>query len=419
MVDENDVKSYALSIVEDPENRNLLFLGTDDGLYVSLDAGKGWTKWTEGFPTVSTKDLVIHPREHDLVIGTFGRAAWVLDDIRPLRAIAKDRSILNKEIALFDTPTAYQAAYQQPTGSRFGADAIFNGENRKDGARITFYLNKKEGTDEASDKEEEKEDDAKDEKKATKDSINLMIYDGERLIRTLKIKTPRKNGIYYMYWDMDERGADRPSRKLSKNKNPKESGGVLVKPGTYKVKIEFGDLTDETTVTVKSDPRLDVSAEAITTVYEKGKYLEQLQQTTADAVKQLAQSKETASEFQRKLKEQDKEKYKDAIKTSKDISKKIDSLMAIYIGKEDKRQGITRNPDPNVNQRIQTAGYYVGSRKTGITTTEEQLIRNAEASLKEALEKTNAFFKNEWKAYREIVEEIDLSPFKETQTFKM
>ena len=62
IVDENDVESYTLSIVEDPIHANLLFLGTDDGLYVSLNAGDSWTKWTAGFPTVSTKDLVIQPR---------------------------------------------------------------------------------------------------------------------------------------------------------------------------------------------------------------------------------------------------------------------------------------------------------------------------------------------------------------------
>jgi len=77
IVDGSDVQSYTLSIVEDIEEPNLLFLGTDDGLYVSLDAGSNWEKWTKGFPTTSVKDLVIQPREHDLVIGTFGRAAWV------------------------------------------------------------------------------------------------------------------------------------------------------------------------------------------------------------------------------------------------------------------------------------------------------------------------------------------------------
>jgi len=144
IVDENDVESYALSIIQDPESPNLYFLGTDDGLYISLDHAESWKKFTNGFPTVSTKDLVIHPREKDLVIGTFGRAAWVLDDIRPLQALAKDSGILATEIQVFDAPTAYHAAYQQPTGSRFGADAMYHGENRESGALITVYV--KEGS---------------------------------------------------------------------------------------------------------------------------------------------------------------------------------------------------------------------------------------------------------------------------------
>ena len=98
IVDEKDVFGYALSIVEDPETDKLLFLGTDDGLYFSINGGIKWKKFdSQVFPTVSTKDLVIHPREDDLVIGTFGRAAWVMDDIKFLRAIAKNPQLLENE----------------------------------------------------------------------------------------------------------------------------------------------------------------------------------------------------------------------------------------------------------------------------------------------------------------------------------
>ena len=80
-----------------------MFAGTEFGLYVSIDAGANWTKWTNGYPTVSTMDMVIHPREHDLVIGTFGRAAYVLDDIRPLRAMAKEggNKVMAQKIKVF------------------------------------------------------------------------------------------------------------------------------------------------------------------------------------------------------------------------------------------------------------------------------------------------------------------------------
>ncbi len=426
IVDDTDVESYVLSIVEDIENKNLLFLGTDDGLYISLDGATSWQKWTEGFPTVSTKDLVIHPREHDLVIGTFGRAAWVLDDIRPLRALAGNSAILNNDAKLFTPPTAYQAAYQQPTGSRFGGDAMYNAENRKSGAMITYYLKegkkdmKKNKTD-----EKEKEDSSGDNDSTSKalsgiqkkDSIQFDFYEGDRLIRTLKYKTPEKAGFHRIYWNMDEKGPDRPSRKIVKNK--KEPGGVDVKPGSYNIKMHFGELTDETTITVKSDPRLNVNTASITEVYKTGKEIEKMTQSAADAVSQLVESKVIAEKYSKELKEMDEKKFKDQIKASKDIVKQIDSVVALYIGKVDKRQGITRNPEITVMQRIGNASYYSGTRKNGITKTERDLIKYAKDELKMALNKTNSFFTDKWKAYRESIESLEVSPFKETVRFNL
>ncbi|SEL42322.1 Uncharacterized protein SAMN04487910_2411 [Aquimarina amphilecti] len=422
IVDSGDVKSYALSIVEDPIEKNLLFLGTDDGLYISLNAGNKWTKWTSGFPTVSVKDLVIQPREHDLIIGTFGRAAWVLDDIRPLRALAKNKNILNQKLQLFNPPTAYQAAYQQPTGSRFGADAVYNGENRDFGAHISFFVtveqkeaSKKEKSSKDEKENNEEEVDENKEKKVKWDSIHLKIYDGDRLIRTLKQKTPDSTGIHKMRWFMDEKGVDRPSRKIQKSK--REPGGVSVKPGTYKLLMEYGDQKSETSIEIKSDPRLQVSQQNINEIYAASKNLESMRQTVADAVKQLVESKEVASKYQKELKKLDKKKFKDQIKSSKDIIKKIDSTIAIYLGKEDKRQGITRNPEITVMQRLGTAGWYTGSRQNGLTVTEKTLIKHANNALKEALDKTNTFFTKDWKPYQEAIEKLETSPFKEIKTF--
>ncbi|WP_027392134.1 VPS10 domain-containing protein [Aquimarina latercula] len=422
IVDNGDVQSYVLSIVEDPIEKNLLFLGTDDGLYISLNAGRKWTKWTSGFPTVSVKDLVIQPREHDLVIGTFGRAAWVLDDIRPLRALAKNKNILTQKLQLFNPPTAYQAAYQQPTGSRFGADALYNGENRDFGAHISFFVTveQKEASKKEKDKKDEKENneeeiDENEEKKVKWDSIHLKIYDGDRLIRTLKQKTPDSTGIHKMRWFMDEKGVDRPSRKIQKSK--REPGGVTVKPGTYKLLMEYGDQKSESSIEVKSDPRLQISQQNINEIYDASKNLESMRQTVADAVKQLVESKEVASKYQKELKKLDKKKFKDQIKSSKDIIKKIDSTLAIYLGKEDKRQGITRNPEVTVMQRLGTAGWYTGSRQNGLTVTEKTLIKHANDALKEALDKTNSFFKEDWKPYQEAIEKLETSPFKEIKTF--
>jgi len=413
IVDQNDVKSYALAIIEDLEEPNLMFLGTDDGLYISIDAGNQWTKWTNNFPTTSVKDLVIHPREHDLIIGTFGRAAWVLDDIRPLRAIAKNKNTLTETITLFNPPTAYQAAYQQPTGSRFGANAMFNGENRGSGARFSYFINPKDKKEESLKEDENKEDSEKNSQETENkevikwDSISLKIYDNNKLIRTLKQKAPKDKGLHKWTWYMDEKGVDRPSRSTRKRK--REPSGVDVKPGTYKAVLEYGDQTSETTITVKSDPRLDVSQETINEVYNTLKQLEQMQQVAADATKQLAESKALAEKYKKELTDLDKDKYKEDIKTSKDIIKKIDEVLDIYLGKQDKRQGITMTLDVSVTDRLSKARWYVGSRKTGITETEKKLINHAKKDLEAALKTTNLFFEDTFKPYYQKMQTINMT----------
>lgn len=422
IVDGTDVQSYALSIVEDLETPNLLFLGTDDGLYISVDAGNKWTKWTNGFPTVSVKDLVIHPREHDLVIGTFGRAAWVLDDIRPLREMAKNTGVIGSKLTLFNPPTAYQASYQQPTGSRFGADAMYNGENRGYGAQLSYYIGIEDKKDDAV-KDDEKKDDEEEknsevtETKVKWDSVHMNIYDGDRLIRTLKQKAPKESGVYKWTWFMDEKGTDRPSRRNRSRRF--EPGGVSVKPGTYKVVMSFGDQNSEKIIKVENDPRINVSSQNTNEVYATLKQLEDMQQVAADAVEQLVESKTIAEEYSKTLSKLDKVANKDNIKASKDMAKKIEEIISMYLGSIDERQGITRNPEVTVMQRLGQARRYVGSRQNGISSTETTLIQHAKDELSSALDKTNSFFTDEWNPYKSKMEGLNLSPFKETKTFKM
>ncbi|WP_275314860.1 WD40/YVTN/BNR-like repeat-containing protein [Tenacibaculum bernardetii] len=429
IVDKDDVESYALCIIEDPENENLLFLGTDDGLYISLNAGEKWTKWTNGFPTVPVKDLVIHPRENDLVIGTFGRAAWVLDDIRPLRAMAKS-NVTNQKLTLFAPPTAYQAASQQPTGSRFGADAMYQGKNRKRGAQISYYINnpkveKKEDKSKKQDKTKNKKEanssvadnSKKDKNKIKHDSIKLEIFDGSRKIRTLKFKTPKENGLHKTTWYLREKGVARASRRI--RKQTREPGGVTVKPGIYKLKMTFGDAVSEQIIKVEFDPRLQISEEAINQKYAASKELETYQEKMASVVKQLVESKNTATSLKSKFTKEDKKKYKVEIKASKEIIKKIDTLIAMYLGTIDKRQGITRNPEVTINNRFSTARWYVGSRFGKQTATEKQLINQFKKSYTKGIEKTNIFFSEHWKKYKSTVEKIEISPFKKTSTFSI
>ncbi len=403
LVSSKDTQSFALSIIQDPKEPNLLFLGTDDGLYVSIDAGENWVKWTNGFPTVPVNDMVIHPREDDLIIATFGRSHWVLDDIRPLRAMASNAQLMAQTIAVFDPPTAYLAAYQQPTGSRFGADDMFNGENRDSGGRLSYFV-KVDTTNIDADKK-------------SKDSLHLRIYLGDKEIRHLKQPTPKKSGVYTWKWRLDEKGVDRPSRRTRSSRG--ESNGITVLPGTYRMVLSNDSMNVETQITVKLDPRLDVDLDDLTEQYNMAKVLEQMQQTSADAVKQLTDSKEIISKFNESMKELGKEKYKEVIEQSDKESEKIEKLVALYIGKEDDRQGITKSPEVSIVSRMYSAQSYVLSRPSGLTSTEFRLVDQAKNALNEALKQTNSYFEKDWIEYQSTVKALDLSPFKEVSTFSI
>jgi photosystem II stability/assembly factor-like uncharacterized protein len=396
IVDKDDVISYALCIIEHPEENNLMFLGTDDGLYVSIDAGDNWTKYTNGFPTVSVKDLVIHPREDDLIIGTFGRAAWVLDDLEPFTAFAKARP--EQAIALYEPPTAYFASYQQPTGSRFGADAMFHGENRgRPIGQFKYFFDKdlKVKTDTIK-----------------SDSLFLKIYDGEKLIRTMNRKTPKEKGVYNWSWRLDEKGMPSPSRKITDSK--REPSGKDVLPGSYKAVLHYGEMISEQMIEVKEDPRIDEFTLAHRNEMRAAQdQLQSLMSGVEAVTSQLSKHKKTADSFKKLLTSQDKEAFKEQIKATDSVVKQLEKLQNKYFGTPDKRQGITRNPEMTVMNRMYGAASYIGSRQGEQTATETQLYNQAKTLALEVNTEAKNFLNTEWKAFVEEMKLVTVDMFKE------
>lgn len=130
------VRGYAHVIREDVVDRNLLFLGTEFGLWISIDGGANWAAFTGGkFPAVAVRDLAIQPRDHDLVIATHGRGLWIIDDITPLRHL--DATALTAELALL--PNRPQQQRLQSYGGWSRGDAAYVGANAPDGAVITYH----------------------------------------------------------------------------------------------------------------------------------------------------------------------------------------------------------------------------------------------------------------------------------------
>ncbi len=399
---------YSLSLVQDPINKNLLFLGTENGLYVSLNEGKSWTKWTENYPSVPTMDMVIHPREHDLNIATFGRSFYVLDDIRPLREMSeKGADLLNEGVKLFEPPTAYIAQYQQASGSRFGGNATFNGENRRRGAMISYVINKKEIPKDAT-----KDTAKKGKKDKAKDTIVLNIYNQEDiLIRTLKFKSPKENGLHRTYWRLNEKGTYSPSRKPVKTN--REPGGVTVLPGDYKLVMHFQDQKDSTQIKVAYDPRIEMSDEVLREQHKLLKGIEQKKDLVYRSIEQLKSSKTTVASIKKQATNIDKELHKDLIKLSDSVQKTIDSLIDEVMGKEDKRQGITATATPSNISYLYTANGYARSLKSMPGKTEMQLIQNANSKLDPVIKSINDFYAKDWLAYKQKVEQTTLSLFKD------
>ena len=236
------------TVEQDPVVEDLLFAGTDQGLYVSLNRGEEWFKWTHGLPPVAVHDLVVHPRDHDLVIATHGRGAYVLDDIRPLREFARDLRFGEIELSLFQPPRVLIRSVQ--ASNRDGApeaDVALRGQDRPPGVLLTYWLgrNASEGDDEDA--------------RAGVD-VEILDFDG-RVIRNLQ--GPAALGINRVIWDLRE-DPPPPSGPLGQFADAAigtEQGGVRsaqVLPGLFGVRIFRQGAQSLQWLEVEEDPRVDV-----------------------------------------------------------------------------------------------------------------------------------------------------------------
>jgi photosystem II stability/assembly factor-like uncharacterized protein len=440
IVDDGDVYGYALSIIQDPAEPNLVFLGTEHGLWLSIDNTASWSQWKNGYPSVSTMDMVIQEREADLVIGTFGRAVFILDDIRPLREVAATGGkVLDKKFSLFEAPEAYLVyGAWQPRGIHYAGDATFIGENRPaNGAVLTYYLrddkengNKKEDGDTLSKKgkkesrmDREKLPESKAKKTVKYDSLLLQVYEGEKLIRTLKYKT--KPGLNKLNWGLRKKGVEYPNPwaarygSSGRGNRQAEPGGFIVMPGEYKVVMSCGDQKDSTMVSVKYDPRVEwdiADLEATENLYND---LNRQAEALNTATKRLKESKEVLEKVSAQVKGAQDESLKELGRETKEVGDSLNAVWEFIMGKEEKKQGISAFDRHTVVMRLFTASRYLMSRPEGPTQTEERLIEQANTAIQQALDMTNAFYRETWPAYREKVEATDFKWFRDYELIEV
>ncbi|MEO1658424.1 MAG: glycosyl hydrolase [Pseudomonadota bacterium] len=241
----------AHTIAEDHVDPDLLFVGTEYGLFFTQDGGDGWHKMTGGLPTISVRDLEVQRRENDLVIGTFGRGIYILDDYSPLRT---DGDALDAEATLFPVKDAWHYIEGDRWGPSGGAQAslgdnFYYVENPDHGAVFTFHL--KDGYETRRDARlaEEAEkleagddtpypswDDLKAEDREEDPAViaEVMNADGEVVRR---IDAPSSKGLHRISWDMRHDTPDPVSLTPVERPLYGDNRGPMVSPGSYSVRL--------------------------------------------------------------------------------------------------------------------------------------------------------------------------------------
>lgn len=391
LVDETKVNGYTLCMIQDPIEPNLIFVGTEHGLWISVDNGVNFSQWKNGFPSVSTYDLAIQEREADLVIATFGRALWILDDIRPLRKLAASSTKTPvKNITMFPAPTAVQAQYKPADGFEWSVMGLWDAANRPRGASVSFYINKPKKT----------------------DSLQVRIYNAEQqLIRSLRWNVD--TGFNRIYWGMEEKGIRMPGSPKPQP-GAQEPGGYQVLPGTYKVVVVYAGETDSTIVQVIDDPRLGNRNEiklaqrrALDRIRNAGTKL-------TEGLDRLTEAEEVCNKMIAQLKGVEGKSADSLRKTSNAMLEEVKKTREAINGKTSDKQGITRSPfEITARNQWQTAMQSINAKMLPPGEQEEKLIQNAEEAIRNIIEVINTFFAGKWINYRKQVEESKINLFKD------
>ncbi len=201
---------YVRCVLPHPNTSKIIFMGTDRGLWLSVDKGNSWHRWKEGFPAVPVSDLKIQPRENDLVVGTFGRGVWVIDDIAVLESITQKQ--LPQEVLTIDHSTPGSLVkYASNTGGHYNTADVFVAPNKTNNVKIDLWLS------------------------TNKEKIKCVgeVYDlNNRRIRKHHF-TLDSQGLHRIEWRMIQDGFKFPTHS---NKNDSTlPAGLRVSPGKYKL----------------------------------------------------------------------------------------------------------------------------------------------------------------------------------------
>jgi len=274
-------RAYVWVVREDPRDPRILYAGTELGIFITFDRGQEWIKLHMGnLPAVAVHDILIHPRENDLIIGTHGRSIWILDDISFLQELAPEH--LGQDAYIFTMKPALRFGMK---ATRYGiGDRVFRGQNPSYGALITYYIREEPGQDEV---------------------VFLEILDESRQVLRRLSEIPRHAGLNRTAWDLRLDGP-RPRRKESVEQDVFFRGptGPQVLPGNYTVRLGVGEQTFEKPLRILFDPSVDVDREDLEEQQTHAFELRDMQSSVNDALRALDALQAQLQERRRTLENQ-------------------------------------------------------------------------------------------------------------------
>jgi hypothetical protein len=436
-----DLDGWALAIEQDPVDRDLLFLGTEFGLYVSTDGGRRWMRWTHGVPTTAVTDLVIHPREHDLVIATHGRGLYIVDDVTPLRELTPET--LRKPLHLFPSTAGRLDRREITIGNTRAGAGDFQGENRPYGVQLTYALNVPglPLPDEEAERERKEEERAAAREAATKGPaksgetlkedpepveepaaagkekgprVEIRIEDASgKLIR--KMDGPARLGLNRAAWDL---GRDLyPAAPGEGRGGRRRTSGPKVPPGSYRVTVKYKDHTAQETVQVAPAPFTKNTAEDWQAREAALERLRGLQESLVAAIDRIAAARADIDIVQKKLDAADKKRqgegedpHRDLKKAARDLKKKLDTMeKTLYTPASTK--GIVDDSDVAFSQ-ADFARRSLESSWDRPNAAQLAALDRAEATAKTALAEVDRLWAEDVAAFRKLVEgaKIELLP---------
>jgi len=361
-------KAYVQIVREDPKNPALLYAGTEIGLFASYTGGREWIPLNlKNMPNVAVHDIVVHPRENDLIVATHGRSVWILDDITPLQRMTS--TIVNSNAHLFPVRPGMRFA---SFFTRYGiGDKVFTGPNPPYGALITYYL-------------KDKLDD-----KAT---FKIQILDESgKLVQELN-RPSREKGLNRVAWNLRYGGAEvrrPPSAEETAFGGPPRGPQVL--PGTYTVKLTVGDKLFSESVDVRLDPTINVALADLQAQLDLQMKLRDMQSATNTALRFLDSIEEQLKHTETTVKNLNKEPDKELIKALEDYKKQIVALEDRLVRRS---EGLGFPGRSQITNRVGDLFFSVDGTNAAPTPYQRQYFQELLPEYRERMTEANRFIKD-------------------------